>query len=204
MQNQPSFKFIKTHKHQLEMQKNQSQRNKNRNQHTYTPPSCPRTDGKDQDNSNLVDLNARMTNTDADHQDTVTDPSPNPITTIDFSGVIVGATNDFEGKTSLNVPPDKQTPDTVRRCVLSQALLSPIKSGRSTIGSVDSGSDMSPDVANIIDDTLTRAAMVIHTVANIGKLGSHNSNQSSQDDVTMQEDIYIYGTSFEKKNNGIR
>ena len=51
-------------------------------------------------------------------------PSQNPQTKIDFSGDIIVAMNDFEGQTSLNVTPDKQTPDMVRRGVLSQALLS--------------------------------------------------------------------------------
>ena len=63
--------------------------------------------------------------------------------------------------------------------MLSQALLSSIKSRRSVIGNVDSGSDMNPDVANIIDNTLTIAVTVINSVANIGTLGSGNSNWSS-------------------------
>ena len=98
-------------------------------------------------------IETRVTNADADHQDMVTDPSQNLHTKIDFSGDIVGVTNDLEGQMFPKVAPDKQTPDMVRRRVLSQALLSSIKSRRSAIGSVDSGSDMNPDVANIIDDT---------------------------------------------------
>ena len=168
------------------MQKNQSQRN--RNQHSDTQHPCPRTDGKDQDDRDLVDLNVRVTNVDADYQDMVTAPSQNPQTKIDFLGDIVGETDDFEGQTSLNVIIDKQTPDMVRTSLISQALLSSIKSRRSTMGSVDSGSDMNPDVANIIDDTLTRAATVITIVANMGTLGSCNLNWSSQDDVTTLED----------------
>ena len=66
----------------------------------------------------------------------------------------------------------------VRTSALSQDLLSSIKTRRSAIGSVDSGSDMNPEVANIINDTLTRTVTVINTV-DIGTLGSGNLNQSS-------------------------
>ena len=66
----------------------------------------------------------------------------------------------------------------VRRGMLSQALLTSIRSKRSAIGSIDSGSDMNPNVVNIIDDTLTRARMVINTVDDVGSLGSSNLNQS--------------------------
>ena len=146
-----------------------------------------RADCRDQDNRDLVDLNARVTNVDVDYEHIVTDPSQNHQTKRDFSGDIVGVTNYFEGQTSLSVTPDKQTPDMIRRGVLSQALLSAIKSRRSAIGSVDSGSDMNPDVAHIINVTLTRAATAIKTVADVGTLGRDNSNSSSQDDVTMQD-----------------
>ena len=129
------------------MKKSQSQRNRNRYQHSDTPHPCLRTDDKDQDGRDLKDLNARVTNTDADHQDTVTTPSPNPLTKIDFSGDILGVMDDFEGQMFLNVTIDKQTPDMVRTSVLSQALLSSIRSRRSAIGIIDSGSDMSPDIA---------------------------------------------------------
>ena len=135
-----------------------------------------------------MDLNPRVTNSDADVQDTVTTQSPNPITKIDFSDDILGVMDDFEGQMFLNVTIDKQTPDMVRTSELGQDLLSSIRSRRSAIGSVDSGSDMNPDVANIIDDTLTRAETMINTVNDVGTLESGNSNQLSQDDVTMQED----------------
>ena len=45
---------------------------------------------------------------------------------------------------------------------------------------------MNSSIVNIIDDTLTRAVMVINTVANVGLLGSSNSNQSPWDDVAIQ------------------
>ena len=89
---------------------------------------------------------------------------------------------------SLKVTLDKQTPDEVKRGMLSQALFTSTRSRRSAIGSVDSGSDMNPDVANIIDNTLTKAVMVIYTVADVGSLGSGNSNRSSLDDITKQGD----------------
>ena len=38
---------------------------------------------------------------------------------------------------------------------------------------------MSPDVANIIDDTLTRAVTVFNTATKKGLLGIGNLNQSS-------------------------
>ena len=37
---------------------------------------------------------------------------------------------------------------------------------------------MNPDVASVKDNTLTKAAMVINIVANVGSLGSGNSNWS--------------------------
>ena len=69
--------------------------------------------------------------------------------------------------------------------MLSQALLTFIRS-RSAIGSIDSGSDMNPDDANTIDDTLTTAVMVINIVVGVGLLGCSNFNWSLQDDVTTQ------------------
>ena len=72
--------------------------------------------------------------------------------------------------------------------MLSQAFLTSIRSRRNPIGNIDSGSDMNPDVANIIYETLTRAAAVINTVTDVGSLGSGNSNWSSWHDVTMQGD----------------
>ena len=62
--------------------------------------------------------------------------------------------------------------------MLSQALFTSVRSRRSVIGSVDSGSDMNPDVVSVKDNTLTKAAMVINIVANVGSLGSGNSNWS--------------------------
>ena len=47
---------------------------------------------------------------------------------------------------------------------------------------------MNPDVANVIDDTLTKAVMVINTVADMGSLGSDILNQSLWDDIAMQGD----------------
>ena len=83
---------------------------------------------------------------------------------------------------------NKQTPEEVKRGMLRQALLASIRSWRGAIGSTDSGSDRNPNVANVIEDTLTKAVVVINTVANVGSLGSDNSNQSLQDDVAMQGD----------------
>ena len=62
--------------------------------------------------------------------------------------------------------------------MLSQTLLSSIRSRRSAIGSVDSDSDMNLGVENIIDDTLTRAVTVINTCAGIRSLGGGNLNWS--------------------------
>ena len=59
--------------------------------------------------------------------------------------------------------------------MLSQVLFASIRSRRSAIGSVDSGSDMNPNVVNIIDDTLT-TAMVINTVPDVESLGIGNLN----------------------------
>ena len=83
------------------------------------------------------------------------------------------------GQTFPKVTLYKQTSEEVKGGMLSQALLVSIRSRRSAIGSIDSGSDMNLDIANVIDDTLTRVVMVINTVSNGGSLGSSNSNQSS-------------------------
>ena len=101
----------------MENWKNQSQRN--RNQYSDIPHPCLRTDAKDQDDRDLADLNARVTNADADHQDMMTDPSQNLHTKIDFSGDIVVMMNDLKDKHPSFLTPDK---DTVRRGVLSQVL----------------------------------------------------------------------------------
>ena len=170
-------------KHQLETEKNQSQRKKNRNQHSDTPHPCPRTDVKDQDDTDLADLNIRVTKADANLWDMVTDPSPNPQTQMDCSDDSVGLMSNSGRQMSHSVTLDKQGSDMVRRGMLSQALLTSIRSRRSSIDSINSGSDMNPDVVNIIDDTLTRAATVINTVADVGSLGSGSLNWSSCDDV---------------------
>ena len=140
---------------------------KNRNQYSYYP--------KNQDERDLVDLNVRVTNNDADHWDMVTNPPPNPQIKMDFSDVRVRVMDDSGGQMSLKITFDKQTPEEVKRSMLSQALLASIRLQRSVIGSIDSGSDMNPDIANIIDDTLTKAVMGINTVADVGFLGSNNS-----------------------------
>ena len=56
--------------------------------------------------------------------------------------------------------------------MLNQTLLASIRSRRSAIGSIDSGSDMNPNVANVIDDSFMRAWMVINTVADVESLGN--------------------------------
>ena len=114
-----------------------------------------------------------------DHQDTVTNLSQNPLFKTHFLDDSVRVMDGSGGHMSLKVTSDKQTPDEVKRGVLSQVLLASIRSRRSAIGSVDSGSHMNPDVVNIIDDTLTRAAVVINTVADVGSLGIGNSNWST-------------------------
>ena len=82
------------------------------------------------------------------------------------------------GQMSLKITFDEQTPDEVKRGILHQALLASIRSWRSAISSIDLGLDMNPDVANVIDDMLLKAAMVINTVADMGSLGSDISNKS--------------------------
>ena len=164
----PPFKSIKTHNTNWKLKKSIS-KNKNINQYSDTP--------KVQDDD-VVDWIARVTNTDADHQDMVANPSQNFQNKMYFSDDSVRVTDDSGGQVSPKVTLDKQTPDKVKRGVLSQALLASIRSRRSAIGSIDSGSDMNPDVVNVIDDTLTREAMAVSTVADVGMLGSGNSNWS--------------------------
>ena len=62
---------------------------------------------------------------------------------------------------------------------MSQGLLTSIRLWRSAIDRIVSGSDMIPDIANVIDDMLTKAVMVINTVTDVGSLGRDISNQSS-------------------------
>ena len=76
------------------------------------------------------------------------------------------------GQTSLKITFNEQTPEEIKRGILSQALLASIRLWRRAIGSIDSGSDMNPDVPNVIGDALTKAAMVINTVADMGSLGN--------------------------------
>ena len=109
----------------------------------------------------------------------------------------MGVMNDFEGQMSLNVTPDKQTPDMVGRGVLSQDILSSIRSRRSAISSVDSGSDMNPDVANIINDTLTRAVTVMNTTANIGSLATPCYQASKACGANLQPQVTSICRGFE-------
>ena len=102
----------------------------------------------------------------------MSDPPKNPQIKQYFSDNIVKETDDSGGQTSLKIMFDKQTPEEVRGGILSQALLASIRSLGSAIGSIDSGSGINPNVANVIYDTLLKAAMVINTDANVGSLGS--------------------------------
>ena len=54
-----------------------------------------------------------------------------------------------------------------------------IRSHRSVIGSIDLGSDMNPNMENVLDDMLMQAAMVINVVADMRSLGSDFLNQST-------------------------
>ena len=94
----------------------------------------------------MVDLNARMMNDDADHWDKVIDPPQKPQTEADSSDDRAKETNASEGQTSLKITFNKQTPEEVKRGILNQALLASIQSCRSAIGSIDSGSDMNPNM----------------------------------------------------------
>ena len=80
------------------------------------------------------------------------------------------------GQMSLKITFNKQPPEEVKRVNIESGLLASIRSWRSAIGSVGSGSDMNADVANVIDGMLTKAVMVINTVADMGSLGSDISN----------------------------
>ena len=105
---------------------------KNRNQYSDTP--------KNQNDIDLVGLNVKVMNNDVDHWDIVTDPQ----TEADFSDDRTKEMNVSGGQKSLKITFNKQTPEEVKRGILSQTLLASIRSCRSAIGSIDSGSDMSP------------------------------------------------------------
>ena len=155
----PPFKSIETHKHQLETWKNKFQRLKSGYQYSNPP--------KNQDKIDLLGLNIRVMNNDVDHWDTVTDPAQNPQTKTDFSDDRVKEMDVSWRQTSLKITFDKQTSEEVKRGIWSQALLASTRLWRSAIGSIDSGSDMSPSVGNVIDDKLMKDAMVINTIANM-------------------------------------
>ena len=121
-----------------------------------------------------------------DHWDMVTESPQNPQTKVDFSDNRVTEADVSGGQTSLKIIFDEQTPEEVKRGILSQVLLASIRSQRSAIGSVELGSDMTPDVANVIEHTLTKPVTVINTVADMGSLGSDFSNWSSLDHITLQ------------------
>ena len=106
------------------------------------------------------------------------DPPQNPQTEADSSDNRAKETNASGGQMSFKIIFNKQPPEEVKRGILSQALLTSIQSCRSSIGSIDSGSDMNPNIANVIDDTLTQAAMVINTVADAKSVGNDFLNQS--------------------------
>ena len=90
---------------------------------------------------------------------------------MDFSDDRVRVMDESGGHISLKITFNKQTPEEVKRGMLSQALLASTRSQRSAIGTIDSDSDMSCNVANIIDDMLTKAVMVINNIADVGSLG---------------------------------
>ena len=100
-------------------------------------------------------------------------------------------------QTSLKTTFDKQTPEEVKWGILSQAFLASIRSYRSAMCSIDLGLDMNPDIANVTDDTLTQAAMVINTVADVESLGSNVSNWSSWDDIATQGDSDKRGSQID-------
>ena len=70
----------------------------------------------------------------------VTNPPQNPQIKTDFSDDSVRVMDNSGGHTSLKITFDKQTPEEVKRGMLNQALLASIRSQRSAIGSIDSGS----------------------------------------------------------------
>ena len=124
----------------------------------------------------MVGLNARKMNDGADDWDMVIDPSQNPQTEADSSDDRAKETNASGGQMSLKITFNKQTPEEVKRGILSQALFPSIRSCRSAIGCIVSGSDMNHNIANVIDDMLTQEATVINTVADVRSLGSDFSN----------------------------
>ena len=97
----------------------------------------------------------------------VTDPSPNPQTEADSSDDRAKETDISEGQMSLKIIFDKQTQEEVKRGILSKVLLASIRSHRSAIDSIDLGLDMNTDVANVMDDVLMKAEMVINMVADV-------------------------------------
>ena len=100
------------------------------------------------------------------------DPPENPQTEADSSDDRAKETEASGGQTSFKTMFNKQTPEEVKRGILSQDLLASNQSCRSAIGSIDSDSDMNPDVAHVVYDMLTQAAMVINTVADVRSVGS--------------------------------
>ena len=103
-------------------------------------------------NRELVGLNVRMINDDEDHWDIMTDPPSNPQSKADSSDDRVKEIDVSGAQTCLYKMFDKHTPEKVKKGILSQALLASIRLHRSTIGSINSVSDMNPYIINVIDD----------------------------------------------------
>ena len=81
---------------------------------------------KNQDNKDLVGLNARMMNYDADYLDTVIDPPQYPQNEADSSDDRAKETDASGGQVFLKMTFNKQTQEEVKRGILSQALLASI------------------------------------------------------------------------------
>ena len=103
-------------------------------------------------------------------------PTQNPQTNADSSDNRAKETDAFGGQISLKITFNEQTPEEVKRGILSQALLASILSCRSAIGSIDSGSDMNYNIANVKDDTFIQAVTVMNTVADVRSVGNDFSN----------------------------
>ena len=69
-----------------------------------------------------------MMNDDADHWDTVADPLQNPQTEADSSDDRAKEMDLSGGQTFLKMMFDKQTPEEIKRGIVSQALLASIRS----------------------------------------------------------------------------
>ena len=82
------------------------------------------------------------------------------------------------------------TSDRVQNQSSRQALMASIRARRSFIESTDLSSDMNPDSAVVIEDTLVKLAQALDRVTNIDPSETCSGDQDNLDETSVYEDSY--------------